>query len=501
MRLKNKFWNIRKTATILAILLMVICLVGTPLFVFAFSSKELTGSGSILFSRVPVVPSTPEAMETQETMLEAGGFSVKINSGSGIMTVQKNSPLSTLSELKRANYTLRGYKCDEDGNLLAEDGTVLSGLTMSDDELIANGLAVSEHDPILSFAIYENSPCMIEKELIVILDFSQFAVSRFTSNALDGIVPILFGLENVFSYTLDVAVYDAVSGLVEETKKVTMNGHYTIDGETEHDYALRIVLPNVGIGKEIDFKEQSLYLPSWYEQLASYPRALTFDLSRMPLNRAQNLVSGLTLNKNMTVGTVDGVSVTTIDHCHFIGHTNNQLEYALYNALDHVKESNFRNMTYEIFRRRSFEEELSQLSTRISYDTGNNAPVIDVIDSSSVTSKSDLVNMLAMAYWIQYVMPSIEKIDTVLVYHERRNVDQSLGDKARFYIRRDSSDGLIEYEIDGQIWYLLECDHLNDGSKTIIGLFTQKSDFYYYYQQGTFYHSITDAALDFTLSA
>lgn len=74
LRLKNKFWNIRKTATILAVLLMVICLVGTPLFVFAFSSKELTGSGSILFSRVPVVPSTPEAMETQETILEAGGF-------------------------------------------------------------------------------------------------------------------------------------------------------------------------------------------------------------------------------------------------------------------------------------------------------------------------------------------------------------------------------------------------------------------------------------------
>lgn len=185
-----------------------------------------------------------------------------------------------------------------------------------------------------------------------------------------------------FNYSVDVPVYDAITGAQKEqdgspvTKTVAFNGKgFDIEGAGVADYSgfsLRLVLPNVksddGAAVAVTFEDDSLNLQNWRDVLGSYPGNIAIDLSFMDLDREGGAeVAGIDFSNNATGQMWNGqASVPTVTHFHFIGKTENQLEYAFNNAIEYVGGNNApEGYTTEIFVKESLSSPFTRLYTRV----------------------------------------------------------------------------------------------------------------------------------------
>lgn len=220
----GKFTKIR---LILTAILAFITAAVLSFAVFAATNVRLTGSGGLEYEASgeqppdPVTPPTDEEAEKQEKRLTNSGFVVEKGKIDQLQPSQESLWEKTPKDM---NYALRAVK-EENG------------------QLVPTG-----EKPILSYAIYDGAVCDYVNELVIILDFSSFYITSFGSYFMDGLAYAICGLSNnpskAFAYSVDVPVYDAITGAKKEqdgspvTKTVAFNGEgFEIEGENVEDYS------------------------------------------------------------------------------------------------------------------------------------------------------------------------------------------------------------------------------------------------------------------------
>ena len=472
----GKFTKIR---LILTAVLAFITAAVLSFAVFAATNVRLTGSGGLEYEASgeqppdPVTPpKTPEEEKVQYDRLTDSGFAVEEGKIDQLQPSQGSlwDPDKTPKDM---NYALRAVK-EENG------------------QLVPTG-----EKPILSFAIYDGAVCDYVNELVIILDFSSFYITSFGSYFMDGLAYAICGLskninpDKAFAYSVDVPVYDAITGAKKEqdgspvTKTVAFNGEgFEIEGESVADYSgfsLRLVLPNVksenGEALTVTFAESSLNVSNWQQNLGFYPGNISIDLSFMDLDREGGAsIEGIEINSNAT-GHQGAPGSPTVTHFHFIGKTENQLEYAFNNAIEYVGGNNApEDYTTEIFVKESLSSPFTRLYTRVLKNAGK-AEIV-VVDSAATDGQSDrdILAILELCYWLKYEK-GVQDIDgKYLISHQRRLSDNKLdGERAQVSVSWDDTE-----LIDGKAAHAVVCAHQpgSAGEGGLIGYFTADRTFF-----------------------
>lgn len=373
-----------------------------------------------------------------------------------------------------------------DGGLSVSGALPGGGNDKINENLIENG--------ILHYAKYENSLCKYLNNLIIILDFSDFFITKFTAHTFDFLYyAILGGAYDFPSYTVkNIPVYNSATG--QESRKATavFNGsQITLDGQTITDgtdggISLRIVLPNLGEDKTLVFDDFSLNFFNWNMYMNIVPECVSIDMSNLTITpkltedgkldtSGSDTFSGLKISTKATQ-TEFPPYTPQCSHVHFIGRTGNQLEYALDTSIEFTK-ANINTET-EIFIRQPSTDGTDQskfIFTRMYsrvYQAGSKTN-IDIIDSAvfkTQPTEADLVALLETGHWLHFRLgESIETINSdYVLYHQRRSGDNSLfEEKAQLTI-----DGTA-IEINGVTVYKMSCEHSDDeGEKgSFVGYF------------------------------
>lgn len=463
----GKFTKIR---LILTAVLAFITAAVLSFAVFAATNVRLTGSGGLEYEASgeqppdPVTPpKTPEEEKVQYDRLTDSGFAVEEGKIDQLQPSQESLWEKTPKDM---NYALRAVK-EENG------------------QLVPTG-----EKPILSYAIYDGAVCDYVNELVIILDFSSFYITSFGSYFMDGLAYAICGLSNnpskAFAYSVDVPVYDAITGAKKEqdgspvTKTVAFNGEgFEIEGENVEDYSgfsLRLVLPNIksenGEALTVTFAESSLNVSNWRQNLGFYPGNISIDLSFMDLDREGGAsIKGIEINSNAT-GHIGAPGSPTVTHFHFIGKTENQLEYAFNNAIEYVGGNNVpEGYTTEIFVKESLSSPFTRLYTRVLKNAGK-AEIV-VVDSAATDGQSDrdILAILELCYWFKYEKQEQNVDAKYLISHQRRLSDNTLdGERARVAVSWNTA-----VEVAGVVAYEVRCEHNAEG---LIGYFTADRTFF-----------------------
>lgn len=404
---------------------------------------------------------------------------------------------------------------DHDKASLEEQSKILAGENNNDPgcgfdvEITEDGLTILEpgfdsnngtinsnlrENGILHYAKYENSLCEYLNNLIIILDFSNFFITKFSERVFDSLCYALFGGsygDNFISYTVEVPVYDSATG--QESRKATavFNGNkITLDGQTisSADIALRIVLPNLGEDKTLVFDDFSLSFFNWNMYMNIAPEYVSIDMSNLTITpkltedgkldtSAADTFSGLKISADATNVPSWFGSYIPCSHIHFIGRTGNQLEYALDTSVEFTKANT--DTETEIFIRQPSTDEtvpeskfiFTRMYSRV-YQAGSKTN-IDIIDSAvfkTQPTEADLVALLETGHWLHFRLgESIETINSdYVLYHQRRSGDNSLfNEKALLTIDAAPID------ISGVTVYKMSCEHSDDeGAKgSFVGYF------------------------------
>lgn len=393
---------------------------------------------------------------------------------------------------------------DHDQASLEEQSKVLGGENNNDPgcgfkvNIVDGGLAVLSpglggsndriHDNlvkagILSYAKYENSLCENLNNLIVILDFSSFYVTRFQASTFDSLsYALLGGAWDFQSYSVSVPVFDSTTGKQSRTAAATFGGSsISVDGQTisSGGISLRIVLPNLGTDKALVFDDYCLNFYNWGNQGSLAPQNVSLDISNMSisptitadgrLDLSGEPFSGLEIGKKLTYNNWLDNNQYGCSHLHFIGRTANQLEYALYASIEHTQANADTSM--EIFVKKQQAEAaadsendfiFTRMYSRITRSEGKS--VIDVIDDTVYTqgaalSQSDLTAILEIGYWLHFRRGhTLQEIsDAFLLFHQRRTAANALDDdKASLTI------GLQTSVLSGVSVYPMYCKHNAD---------------------------------------
>ena len=309
---------------------------------------------------------------------------------------------------------------------------------------------------------------------------------------MDGLAYAICGLskninpDKAFAYSVDVPVYDAITGAKKEqdgspvTQTVAFNGEgFEIEGESVADYSgfsLRLVLPNVksenGEALTVTFAESSLNVSNWQQNLGFYPGNISIDLSFMDLDREGGAsIEGIEINSNAT-GHQGAPGSPTVTHFHFIGKTENQLEYAFNNAIEYVGGNNApEGYTTEIFVKESLSSPFTRLYTRVLKNAGK-AEIV-VVDSAATDGQSDrdILAILELCYWFKYEKQEQNVDEKYLISHQRRLSDNTLdGERARVAVSWNTA-----VEVAGVTAYEVRCEHNAEG---LIGYFTEDRTFF-----------------------
>lgn len=348
---------------------------------------------------------------------------------------------------------------------------------------------------ILSYAKYENSLCENLNNLIVILDFSSFYVTRFQSSTFDSLsYALLGGAWDFQSYSVSVPVFDSTTGKQSRTATATFGGSsISIDGQTTNSggISLRIVLPNLGTDKTLVFDDYCLNFYNWGNQGSLAPQNVSLDISNLSispsltadgrLDMSGEPFSGLKIGKKLTYNNWLDNNQYGCSHLHFIAGTTNQLEYALNASIEYTKANT--DATMEIFIKKQSTAALADVDgdfiftrmySRITRSDGKS--LIDVIDDTVYTqgaalSQSDLTAILEIGYWLHFRRGhTLQEINnSILLFHQRRTAANALDDdKASLTIGSQTS-------ISSVIVYPMYCNHTADTeegtSNGLIGFF------------------------------
>ena len=457
----------RKIFMLTVVLAAAVCLAALfPVLLNAAQRVTLGGSGTIRYEKDAYVPPSnePEEIEKQEQQLGNSGFVTETNENGDIVLKD---------------------------NQKSFDGTDPNIAVNYHNQLVGND--------ILSYMRYEGSPCEILNDLIVVLDFSGFYITSFEAQSLDGLALALLGDSNYTStsFTEPLTIYKP-DGTAYDTADTSVSLHgfsdiYVTNGEKRekvNSYSLRIILPGIE-GKVIAFQKSSLNFGNtaiMNPSLDASPKNIALDLSNMPLTRDSETgsIHGIDLSIEATRSDSYG-NAGECYHLHFIGKTDNQLEYAFANALDYSETTTHDGYVTEIFIKDS--TSFSQLYTgietavRTSGSGGNityqRTPTVKIYDEAAYgePQPNDIYAVVDLFRWLKLVHNGTEHMhQSVSFEHYHRDGDHTIGETAGELECNFDTPDLHE----GIYYYKVTCSH-NEGNgeePRVLGYFDEKGNVY-----------------------
>ena len=387
---------------------------------------------------------------------------------------------------------------------LSTDSATFSSMNASNikkyhDNLIKNG--------ILSFIVYDNSVCSLKVDgasatslnLVVCLDFSNYNITVFEEDFLEGIVYALMGsvslgslgnssmtndTEETYAHnTTGEAIHpvkyiDAALGAeIDKTVKLYFRGmsardnfttYMTIDGGKSiyvHAYSLHIVLPRNSWGDTkatIRFASNSLTIDGFWNWSISVdpPECIGLDISGIALDST---------GENDYVQLDDHAAPDT-KHFHYVG-TQHQMEYCMKKSFDRVLSPSHTTTDYveEIFIKPFTDSHFTRGYAGIGKENGKlYASVYDQIpDSGSTMAATRTGGILILYYWLRYayVLPEGYAADftdkSYITYrHYRRNENTYLIESA---VGALTADFTFDATDEAGRWISVYCTHAADG--------------------------------------
>lgn len=314
---------------------------------------------------------------------------------------------------------------------------------------------------ILSFMCYDEAVCSSLNQLVVVFDFSNYYIPTFGEYCFQSIHESIWGdqwWDNV-SFTEDVAVYSATSGVYLETIEdvVFEKGCYTINQTTYDEYSLRLILPSV-TDQTITFEDRSLNFA-----YVVVPEVLIIDVSNLSLSlEAGNLIF------EEDVFSSYGDLRDGPDHLHFIGLEERQMEYILSFGMDMLlTDISVKNQ----FIIGIYSRARNSYSSRLFYTLRkeSNGMSVDLFDENNEESIQSRLNILYLCYFLKHVyrQPMTSSgFENIVLYHMRNQTETEKG------ILSCNWNGAI---IDEKTVYQVTCSH---DSLTNIGYFADDRSFY-----------------------
>lgn len=311
-------------------------------------------------------------------------------------------------------------------NVSVEDGVVL----------MANNFESLSKDPqiyhdnlieagILSYRLYEGMRCERAETLTVVLDLSDYYFQTLGGSCLDGLAYAMLGnahgMNGAVTFDIDVGLY-AADGTPAGTAegRVSGGGRSVVDGREYSTYALELILPDIG-GDVMTFDVNSLNFNN-----SGAPDALTLDITRMSLVYGPDAPKRLVIEPGAAGQWTEGQPL----HIHFVGGTEDQLQYALARSLEGA--GNF-DMTYmergDAFSCEVFAAEGGQTVLRAGVTktkTGNYTTTetrIDVFGPPGQGEEADRIAVLDLCHWLAYANTQVDVSGYDLVLRHVKRTD------------------------------------------------------------------------------
>lgn len=278
---------------------------------------------------------------------------------------------------------------------------------------------------ILSYRLYEGTRCERTETLTVVLDLSDYYFQTLGGSCLDGLAYAMLGnahgMNGAVTFDIDVGLY-AADGTPAGTAegRVSGGGRSVVDGREYSTYALEIILPDIG-GDVMTFDVNSLNFNN-----SGAPDALTLDITRMSLVYGPDAPKRLVIEPGAAGQWTDGQPL----HIHFVGGTEDQLQYALARALEGA--GNF-DMTYmergdafscEVFAAEGGGQALRAGVTKTK--TGNYTTTetrIDVFGPPGQGEEADRIAVLDLCHWLAYANTQVDVSGYDLVLRHVKRTD------------------------------------------------------------------------------
>lgn len=310
-----------------------------------------------------------------------------------------------------------------------EDGVVLMASNVSSlwgdpqtyhDNLIEAG--------ILSYRLYEGTRCERAETLTVVLDLSDYYFQTLGGSCFDGLAYAMlgnaYGMNGAVTFDIDVGIF-AADGTPARTAegRVLGGGQSVVDGREYSTYALEIILPDIG-EDVMTFDVNSLNF-----QNSGAPDTLTLDIAAMSLVYGPDAPKRLVIQPGAAGQWAYGQPL----HIHFVGRTEDQLQYALARALEGA--GNF-DMTYlnrgtafscEVFaadsgRQATLRAGVTKTKTG-SYGTGAAEIRLDVFGGQGAAETADRIAVLDLCHWLAYANTQVDVSGYDLVLRHVKRTD------------------------------------------------------------------------------
>ena len=264
---------------------------------------------------------------------------------------------------------------------------------------------------ILSYRLYEGTRCERAETLTVVLDLSAFYFQTLGGSCFDGLAYAMlgnaYGMNGAVTFDIDVGLY-AADGTPAGTAegRVSGGGRSVVDGREYSTYALELVLPDIG-EDVMTFDVNSLNFNN-----SGAPDTLTLDITAMPLVYGPDAPKRLIIEQGAAGTWGDGQPL----HIHFVGRTEDQLQYALARALEGA--GNF-DMTYldrgtafscEVFAAeggQALRAGVTKTKTG-SYGTTAAETRLDVFGLPGREEAADRIAVLDLCHWLAYANTQVD---------------------------------------------------------------------------------------------
>ncbi len=472
---------------------MIVLTSAITFIVVVFLSTAVCAASSVGFDSSAKIKFTPAAKQAEN--LKDTGLNSKDNGDGTISLLQTETSWNSLA----------GSTIEQQHNKLIELG-------------------------ILRYAIYDGTICQAVADknspmLIVILDFSDYSISKFEAGFLNGLAYAILGSNTsttfnkgaTFEVTNDLGgvltVYNSTNGGAVKAAPVTLTlqGIYSSgafenskldrkDGAAPQEiqqYSLRLILPR-STTHTVTMETGSMTmtgvtLDGWIGSLVGdtfsivSPDCIALGISHLNI---QPIVSESEIKWNEKV--VIGAGVTVKPHFHWMTVTGHQMDYAFSRSLDDMLEQSTNGEVVtpqvgtvdEIFRKPKAYSDFSQLFLSVKkvsekdiaisiYDTPNKSDV-------HVYTEEGLAAAVSMMHWLNnaYKLPLKKGDKNVTIYHYTRTKNNEIAGAGELSCDTPADS---KTQINGEICSVVRRT-LKEGNNTkvsVIGYFSDSGKLYY----------------------
>jgi len=421
------------------------------------------------------------------------------------VSIKFNTTAQQVTEL-----TNTGLQCrvNDDGTLIMEKTSVsvLTGSTTKENIKKQHESLVKAG--ILRYAMYSGSLCAQAQgasQLLVILDFTNYNISKFESGYLSGLTYAILGsnerlgsgykftVTNKKGATVDdglLTVYDSADGgrVITDDYTLTMQGIYesgqwlnfanstvSINGGTADEitnYSIRIVLPgNQKVPVTLDSGSLTIdgaSLGGINIGAPKQPDTIGLGISHLGISSD---------NHSSVIRIAQGAA--NCSHFHWMTVTETQMGFSFQRMLDNFSNASLpREYADEIFKKPHAYSDFAHLYISSRKDA-DGKPLINIFDSpvgEMVESTGGIASAIRVLYWYNFYIGyyNVENFD-INFYHYRRSADNKIENNPGTLLYDKVAQSAVQGE--SQLCHAVYCGHAGEESH-LIGYFSPNGNFY-----------------------